>query len=162
MGCCGSKTINPQHKASILETFRALAQTEEETPKEETPRQTSLIEKIDNGLKEYYKSMGRTDYADDEGVGGFKQHVQHRGYDDDNIVQNLLDSNPTELIFDFSFPLRSPTTHVDNQDKKAATILTHIAIYGLDMNWKYISNAIKHELNKNIASSFMKMITKKK
>eukprot|EP01084_Bolivina_argentea_P007295 13710_1 len=56
----------------------------------------SIIDQIDDGLKQYYQQLGRDDYTNSDGIGTFKQFVQDNGFEDEDVKEELDVSNAND------------------------------------------------------------------
>eukprot|EP01084_Bolivina_argentea_P244107 409039_1 len=122
-----------------------------------------LIDKIDNGLKQYYYRMNRTDYTNSEGVGKFKAFTQGFG-----IMKKLvewldwdMDDDDFDIHFlDEKFPLKPPKQNKQERKKEIIKIIKNVVTHGIYINWECVSHAIKHELCDNIELSVINTINK--
>eukprot|EP01084_Bolivina_argentea_P033856 62603_1 len=105
-----------------------------EIQKQSTPQQTTLdtkptsqhpstitlcFSRIDHGLSEYYQSLGRTDYFNQNGIGKFSEFIQENGFENEDVDEEFhLDLNDCCLIeFDDNFPFDDQLKHKDQQTK---------------------------------------------
>eukprot|EP01084_Bolivina_argentea_P235586 396395_1 len=83
----------------------------------------TLIDKIDEGLEQYYIHFNRNDYKDEEGIGKFKAYAEEEGFDDNGVQDDLNQTDPDECMvidFDADFPLK---TQINDENKRAQEIL---------------------------------------
>eukprot|EP01083_Nonionella_stella_P212093 766266_1 len=99
---------------------------------------TTLIDKIDSGLKQYYKQRKRYNYILDDGIGKFKQFCEDNAFDDDAVQEelDLTDANECTLAdFDdddddnHQFPFEINFDTKDEENDEIVKILKAIAKY---------------------------------
>eukprot|EP01083_Nonionella_stella_P269163 910433_1 len=123
------------------------------------------ILRIDDALAQYYKDCGRNDYFNNEsGQGKFREFADANEYDtydlNDQLGDDVDDPNYCDFVYqideiDPMFPL--PISTNESRANDIFQVLKHCYKYGvapLVLNWQHITNALKHELYDNIASTF--------
>eukprot|EP01083_Nonionella_stella_P269162 910430_1 len=126
------------------------------------PTDKPPILRIDDALAQYYKDCYRNDYFDDEsGQGKFREyanetyiHWKLQLEDDVNDPNDCYFVQHIDKI-DPMFPL--PISTNESRANDIFQVLKHCYKYGvapLVLNWQHITNALKHELYDNIASTF--------
>eukprot|EP01083_Nonionella_stella_P165976 553600_1 len=99
----------------------------------------SSAQRVDDALAQYYKTCGRNDYFDSNGVGKFMQFVKKHEFDEDAIASELGDDtvNANDCLFvemDSTFPLLSLSQNqITNelQETEIFKILQHCYTYGV-------------------------------
>eukprot|EP01084_Bolivina_argentea_P063106 115268_1 len=98
----------------------------------------TIIQRLDRGLTEYYKSMGRTDYLNEDGDGIFKCYCDENGFTDQYIKVELQEPAVYNVLVDFdadeddnnTFPINGNFRDDTECDQAILNILQHIADTG--------------------------------
>eukprot|EP01084_Bolivina_argentea_P005132 9699_1 len=91
----------------------------------------SKFEKIDKGLKIYYKRLGRNDYKNNEDVGKFLEYCNENGLEEVDI-DDELNGDPLDCIyleFDEDFPFEQEYDE-DTQKQKIFEIIKQCYEHG--------------------------------
>eukprot|EP01084_Bolivina_argentea_P251319 421471_1 len=90
-----------------------------------------LIDKIDYGMSEYYKTF-QLNYTNADGKGKFQEFIEVNGFDDIDVSEELA-ANPqdcTLVDFDEQFPLNPKIEDNAKRFEEIVRILNCVALYG--------------------------------
>eukprot|EP01084_Bolivina_argentea_P054990 100835_1 len=98
---------------------------------------STVTDRIDRGLEQYYQSMGRNDYRNSEGIGLFQRFIEANGFEDEDILNELQTTHSQNMLVDinvydeYNFPFTTEFKSDMERNKEIHVILQNIAQYGV-------------------------------
>eukprot|EP01084_Bolivina_argentea_P243359 407990_1 len=94
----------------------------------------NIINRIDDGLEEYYRQLDREDYRNALGIGKFKEFALRHNFDDHKVYKQLDKGDCKICEFDVDeenlFPLFTPIEDEKAKNREIMRILCMIAVNG--------------------------------